>query len=78
MLFSCQKINHTANNRWKASLPEDRQVSEVKDKAKNLQVLILGDGFQQSKLLFKIFIWQAIVRGQSVSTEGPFFCSKAC
>ena len=25
------------------------------------------------KLLSKIFIWQAIVKGRSVSTEGPFF-----
>jgi hypothetical protein len=24
----------------------------------------------------KIFIWQAIVRGQSVSTEGPFLFHK--
>jgi hypothetical protein len=24
--------------------------------------------------LLKFFIWQAIVRGPSVSTEGPFFC----
>ena len=23
--------------------------------------------------IFKIFIWQAIVKGRSVSTEGPFF-----
>jgi hypothetical protein len=26
-----------------------------------------------SNSISKIFIWQAIVRGQSVSTEGPFF-----
>jgi hypothetical protein len=25
------------------------------------------------QILRKFFIWQAIVRGQSVSTEGPFF-----
>ena len=24
----------------------------------------------------RFFIWQAIVRGQSVSTEGPFFCKR--
>jgi L-asparaginase len=28
-----------------------------------------------SREYFTIFIWQAIVRGQSVSTEGPFFSS---
>jgi len=36
-----------------------------------------GRGLNEKKDYSNFFIWQAIVRGQSVSTEGPFFLAVA-